>query len=78
MPLYEYECTDCGHRFEELVNASACDCPPCPKCHASKGGAVKRIMSPVNSPGLGHYPYPKGGFAQAPPAGGGCGSGGFQ
>lgn len=77
MPLYEYECSACGHRFEELGKMDQCDCPPCPKCATHKDGAVKRIMSPVNNAGLGHFPYPKGGFKHSPSSGG-CGSGGFQ
>ncbi len=32
MPIYEYLCTGCGERFEELVPASAEASPPCPKC----------------------------------------------
>ena len=33
MPLYEYICHDCQHRFETLVTASR---PPvCPACHSS-------------------------------------------
>ena len=32
MPLYEYQCRKCGHRFEELVRLG--DTPNCPACHA--------------------------------------------
>lgn len=32
MPIYEYECRACGHRFEALVRAG--DVPPCPSCQA--------------------------------------------
>lgn len=33
MPIYEYECRQCGHRFEYLVLASspAAECPLCRK-----------------------------------------------
>jgi putative FmdB family regulatory protein len=33
MPIYEYECRQCGHRFEYLVLASspAAECPSCQK-----------------------------------------------
>ena len=33
MPIYEYECRQCGHRFEYLVLASspAAECPSCRK-----------------------------------------------
>ena len=41
MPLYEYECSKCGHRFEKIQKFS--DPPPksCPKC----GGKVKKLPS---------------------------------
>ena len=41
MPLYEYECGACGHRFERIQKFS--DPPPsaCPGC----GGAVRKLMS---------------------------------
>jgi len=31
MPIYEYECLQCGHRFEYLVRSSspAAECPSC-------------------------------------------------
>ncbi len=33
MPLYEYQCRDCGHRFEVLqrmgAGAEGLDCPSC-------------------------------------------------
>jgi putative FmdB family regulatory protein len=31
MPIYEYECRQCGHRFEYLVRSStpAAECPAC-------------------------------------------------
>jgi putative FmdB family regulatory protein len=33
MPIYEYECRQCGHRFEYLVLSSspAAECPACQK-----------------------------------------------
>ena len=32
MPLYEYLCHGCGHRFERIVHGTAA--PDCPSCHA--------------------------------------------
>ena len=40
MPIYEYECTSCGHRFEKMVKMGA-DAPPCPECEA----AVRKLVS---------------------------------
>jgi len=33
MPIYEYECLHCGHRFEYLVlrSSPAAECPSCQK-----------------------------------------------
>jgi putative FmdB family regulatory protein len=42
MPLYEYQCEDCGERFERIRKFS--DPPldePCPKC----GGPIKKLIS---------------------------------
>jgi putative FmdB family regulatory protein len=33
MPLYEYRCEDCGHRFEAMRRMSErADAPGCPEC----------------------------------------------
>lgn len=34
MPLYDFECLDCGERFEALVLGRGA--PSCPICHGSK------------------------------------------
>ena len=42
MPLYEYQCEECGGRFERIRKFS--DPPldePCPKC----GGPIKKLIS---------------------------------
>ncbi|MDD3731386.1 MAG: zinc ribbon domain-containing protein [candidate division Zixibacteria bacterium] len=35
MPMYEYQCTDCGHKFDELVK-NASEVIPCPKCGSER------------------------------------------
>ena len=45
MPLYDFECTACGERFEELAGAG--DRPPCPACGAA---ATRRVYSPIAGP----------------------------
>ena len=40
MPLYEYECRGCGHRFELLVRAR--ETPACPAC---KSVDIDRLLS---------------------------------
>jgi putative FmdB family regulatory protein len=32
MPLYEYRCGACGHRFEALLVRREEAAPPCPRC----------------------------------------------
>jgi putative FmdB family regulatory protein len=43
MPIYEYECEQCGVRFERLqrmADAALTDCPEC-------AGHIHRVMQPV-------------------------------
>lgn len=47
MPVYEFECEECGTRFDELVAADASS-PPCPACASLK---VRRLLSQVAPPG---------------------------
>jgi len=42
MPIYEYECTQCGHRFDRLQKLSDPDPDACPTCGAPK---VRRLVS---------------------------------
>ncbi len=41
MPIYEYECTECGHSEEVLQKFSDPPVTECSKCH----GAMKKLMS---------------------------------
>lgn len=41
MPLYEYECDACGHRFEVIQKFSDDPLTECPKCR----GAVRKLVS---------------------------------
>jgi putative FmdB family regulatory protein len=43
MPLYEYACTACDHRFERLTTIAAADEVACPEC----SGAPKRLLSVI-------------------------------
>ncbi|MFQ5494833.1 MAG: zinc ribbon domain-containing protein [Phycisphaerae bacterium] len=42
MPIYEYRCTTCEHRFEELVRANEKRPAACPKCSSQ---ATERLLS---------------------------------
>ncbi len=46
MPIYEFECEECGERFEELVGAEAA--AACPACGAER---TRRLYSAVSPPG---------------------------
>jgi putative FmdB family regulatory protein len=41
MPIYEYECTECGKRTEQLQRMDDPPLAACPSC----GGAVKKLLS---------------------------------
>lgn len=45
MPIYEYRCNHCGHRFERLQKMSDPDPECCPDCATE--GEVTRLISPV-------------------------------
>jgi putative FmdB family regulatory protein len=55
VPIYEFECGQCGARFEELVKPSGT--APCPQCKSSE---VTRRYSPI-----GEGRVPVGLFGQA-------------
>lgn len=65
MPLYEYQCEECGGRFERIRKFS--DPPleePCPKC----GGPIRKLISSpaIQFKGKGWYvtDYAKSGSAE--------------
>ena len=41
MPLYEYQCEACGHRFEVIQKFSDAPIETCPKCE----GVVRKLLS---------------------------------
>ena len=43
MPTYEYECQQCGHRFEEFQSITAAPRQTCPEANCT--GPVKRLIS---------------------------------
>jgi putative FmdB family regulatory protein len=64
MPLYEYECTDCGHRTELLQRYGDPPLEKCPKC----GSAVHKLFSApaVQFKGTGWYVTDYGGKGKKP------------
>lgn len=68
MPIYEYRCRDCGHRFEMLQRmGEGGEGLACPRCGA---GRVEKQFSTFAA---------AGGVREAPAScgAGACGSGGF-
>jgi putative FmdB family regulatory protein len=59
MPLYEYQCDACGHRFEKIQKFSDPNEDTCPTC----GGTVQKLISSpaIQFKGSGFYitDYPK-------------------
>ena len=41
MPMYEYECKKCGHKFETLVQSSE-EKPKCEKCGSTR---LEKLLS---------------------------------
>ncbi len=69
MPLYEYLCKKCGHRFEEIRKFSDKQLKKCPEC----GGVIEQVITApaVQFKGSGWYvtDYPKkGGGSSSSPA----------
>ena len=70
MPLYEYQCKKCHHRFEKIQKFSDPLMKKCPEC----GGALEQLLSPpaVRFKGSGWYvtDYAKKGTAPSAPSDG--------
>jgi putative FmdB family regulatory protein len=66
MPLYEYECEACAHRFERIQKYSDPPIETCPKC----GSKVRKLFSSpaIQFKGSGFYitDYPKSGSSADP------------
>ena len=64
MPLYEYQCKQCGHRFEKIQSFSAPEEKVCPEC----GGEVERLISApaIQFKGAGWYVNDYAGRGKAP------------
>jgi putative FmdB family regulatory protein len=75
MPLYEYLCKKCGHRFERIQKFSDAPVKKCPEC----GGVVEQVLSApaVQFKGSGWYvtDYPKKSSASSGQSQDGVGAG---
>jgi len=73
MPLFEYKCLKCSHKFEVLASRSAAAPEKCPACGES---ALEKVFSPFavsvsGSSQTGGECAPEG-CEGCPAAGGGC------
>lgn len=50
MPIFEYLCESCGHRFEAILFGE--QAPSCPKCHTDK--LEKQLSTFAVNKGSGH------------------------
>ncbi len=41
MPTYQYQCSECGHEFEEFQRMSDAPLEKCPKCY----GKIHRVIT---------------------------------
>jgi putative FmdB family regulatory protein len=49
MPLYDFRCPSCKHRFEELVKLD--EVPQCPKCGAAPAERLQSFSAAVSTEG---------------------------
>jgi putative FmdB family regulatory protein len=72
MPLYEYQCKKCGHRFERIQKFSDPHVKKCPEC----GGPVEQVLSApaVQFKGSGWYVTDYAKKSGAPASGEGSGT----
>jgi putative FmdB family regulatory protein len=64
LPLYEYKCVKCGHRFEKIESVTASETKKCPKCGAR---APRMASAPaIQFKGSGWYVNDYGGKKSAP------------
>jgi len=64
LPLYEYKCVKCGHRFEKIERLTAPTTQKCPKCGKK---AERQLSSPaIQFKGSGWYVTDYGGKKGAP------------
>jgi putative FmdB family regulatory protein len=59
LPLYEYKCVKCGHRFERIESVGASETKKCPECG---GKAERQLAAPaIQFKGSGWYVTDYGG-----------------
>jgi len=73
LPLYEYKCEKCGHRFEKIESHTASVTKKCPRCGAK---AERQLAAPaIQFKGSGWYVTDYAGKSAPPSAAEGAGDG---
>jgi putative FmdB family regulatory protein len=75
MPIYEYTCSTCAHRFEELVSADGRTLVACPECASSEVTKLFSSFAMRSSSVGGDMPRASMGGGGGGCCGGGCGCG---
>ena len=72
MPIYEYSCPTCGHKFEKLQSMSATGAD-CPHCEQPAKRAISVFAAVSKGDGFASDMADLGGAPMPSPMGGGCG-----
>lgn len=84
MPMYDFLCTACGEKFEELVLTKDAASPVCPQCGSTATERQMSVPSPLKTGAFPFKPGPVRPMGTGMPScggaagGGGCGGGGFS
>lgn len=70
MPLFEYICCSCNHKFEELQKTQG-ECPACPNCGCEQTELLISAPGPLKKGAFPFKPGPVSPLAKF--GGGGCG-----
>jgi len=71
LPIYEFACLSCDHRFEELVQVNGSSpAVPCPECGSAE--TARRMSAFAVGPVSGKSAGLASAFSSGPAAGGGC------
>jgi len=74
MPIYEYDCKDCGHTTETLRRMAEADAPiACESCGGTKTARGHSVFAAGGSGAASETPLPMGGCSGPTPMGGCCG-----
>jgi putative FmdB family regulatory protein len=71
MPIYEYQCDDCGHEFETLVRGDTV--PQCPDCESTALHKHLSVTAPLAAQAAPVSASPCAGCCGHPAGPGGCG-----